>query len=147
MSSSVVPLMPWRSKQARPASTIAARVRAASSLVLLMWPFTYVPERMYSSALFPPLSSLPMILSDSPVDGIARHLVLAAALAVLAGCGKADGSAQPAAEAPPLQVATVKAVTKAVPVSLEAVGQAEGSREVEIRGRVTGILEKRLYEE
>src|SRR5690606_10990272 len=34
-----------------------------------------------------------------------------------------------------------------VPVALEAVGQAEGSREVEIRARVAGILEKRLYAE
>ena len=34
-----------------------------------------------------------------------------------------------------------------VPVSLNAVGQAEGSREVEIRARVSGILEKRLYSE
>lgn len=34
-----------------------------------------------------------------------------------------------------------------VPISLDAVGQAEGSREVEIRARVSGILEKRLYTE
>jgi membrane fusion protein (multidrug efflux system) len=34
-----------------------------------------------------------------------------------------------------------------VPLVLEAVGQAEGSREVEIRPRVAGILEKRLYNE
>ncbi|MBX3666581.1 MAG: efflux RND transporter periplasmic adaptor subunit, partial [Burkholderiales bacterium] len=34
-----------------------------------------------------------------------------------------------------------------VPISLDAVGQAEGSREVEIRPRVSGILEKRLYTE
>jgi membrane fusion protein (multidrug efflux system) len=34
-----------------------------------------------------------------------------------------------------------------VPIALEAVGQAEGSREVEIRARVAGILEKRLYTE
>ena len=34
-----------------------------------------------------------------------------------------------------------------MPISLEAVGQAEGSREVEIRARVSGILEKRLYDE
>ena len=34
-----------------------------------------------------------------------------------------------------------------VPFVLEAVGQAEGSREVEVRPRVSGILEKRLYSE
>ncbi len=37
--------------------------------------------------------------------------------------------------------------TQNVPVSLETVGQAEGSRDVEIRARVTGILDKRVYEE
>ena len=34
-----------------------------------------------------------------------------------------------------------------VPIAFEAVGQAEGSREVEIRARVSGILEKRVYDE
>ena len=34
-----------------------------------------------------------------------------------------------------------------VPIALEAVGQAEGSREVEVRARVSGILEKRLFDE
>lgn len=34
-----------------------------------------------------------------------------------------------------------------VPVSVDTVGQAEGSREVEIRARVPGILEKRIYTE
>jgi membrane fusion protein, multidrug efflux system len=74
-------------------------------------------------------------------------LALFLSLFVLAGCGKADGSAKPAAEPAPLAVATIRAKTQPVPVSLEAVGQAEGSREVEVRGRVTGIIEKRLYEE
>jgi membrane fusion protein (multidrug efflux system) len=34
-----------------------------------------------------------------------------------------------------------------VPIAFETVGQAEGSREVEVRARVSGILEKRLYTE
>jgi membrane fusion protein (multidrug efflux system) len=34
-----------------------------------------------------------------------------------------------------------------VPVSLEAVGQGEGSREVEVRARISGIIEKRLFTE
>ena len=74
-------------------------------------------------------------------------LILAVPLAVLTGCGKADGSAKPADPPAPLAVATLTAATRNVPVSLEAVGQAEGSREVEVRARVTGIIEKRLYEE
>src|SRR6188768_687874 len=73
-------------------------------------------------------------------------LLLVLCSVLLAACGKADGSAKPAAEAT-IVVATQRAALKAVPVSVEAVGQAEGSREVEIRARVNGILEKRLYEE
>jgi membrane fusion protein, multidrug efflux system len=45
----------------------------------------------------------------------------------------------------PVAVQTME--VKRVPVALEAVGQAEGSREVEVRARVSGIVEKRLYAE
>lgn len=66
----------------------------------------------------------------------------------LSGC---NGEGAKAANAPPAAAAvpvTVKRVAfEKVPLSLEAVGRAEGSREVEIRARVSGILEKRLYEE
>jgi len=75
--------------------------------------------------------------------------VIACAL-LLAACGKHEGGgAAPAASAapPPLPVTAIRAEAKRVPISLEAVGQAEGSREVEIRARVSGILEKRLYDE
>ncbi|MCW5576589.1 MAG: efflux RND transporter periplasmic adaptor subunit [Burkholderiales bacterium] len=44
-------------------------------------------------------------------------------------------------------MATLVMASQRVPVALDAVGQAEGSREVEIRPRVSGILEKRLYTE
>jgi membrane fusion protein (multidrug efflux system) len=46
-----------------------------------------------------------------------------------------------------LPVTVVEVKTQKVPISLEAVGQATGSREVEIRARVNGILEKRAYDE
>lgn len=43
---------------------------------------------------------------------------------------------------------TAKRVTlEQVPIAFEAVGQAEGSREIEVRARVSGILEKRVYDE
>jgi membrane fusion protein (multidrug efflux system) len=77
--------------------------------------------------------------------------VLALALALaLAGCGKKEGDAQKqgAAGAPQAMPVTVVTVaTKKVPVVVEAVGQAEGSREAQIRARVSGILERRLYQE
>jgi len=77
-------------------------------------------------------------------------LALAASIFVVAGCGKRDGAegaqAAPAPE-PPLAVAVKRVELARVPFVLEAVGQAEGSREVEVRPRVSGILEKRLYSE
>ncbi len=33
------------------------------------------------------------------------------------------------------------------PVSFEYVGQTAGSKDVEVRARITGIIEKRLYQE
>jgi membrane fusion protein, multidrug efflux system len=77
-------------------------------------------------------------------------LVLLSCVALLEGCGGGNAQDQGkagAACAAPLQVTTLKAATRSAPISLEAVGQAEGSREVEIRARVNGILEKRVYEE
>lgn len=64
---------------------------------------------------------------------------------LLGGCGK-DKAAENTAP-PAVPVAVVTAQLQHVPISLDVVGQAEGSREVEIRARVSGILEKRLYDE
>jgi membrane fusion protein (multidrug efflux system) len=73
---------------------------------------------------------------------------LAVSAFLLAACGKGgDAKANAAGAPPPLPVTVIKATTRAVPIVLEAVGQAEGSRDVEIRARVSGILEKRLYDE
>ena len=74
-------------------------------------------------------------------------LATACTAMVLAGCGKGGDAKAQAGAPPPLPVTAITVAPKKVPVSLEAVGQAEGSREVEIRGRVAGILQHRLYEE
>lgn len=63
---------------------------------------------------------------------------------VLAACGKPAG-APPAF--PPPEVTTQSAKTEPVEVAFEYVGQTEGSLEVEVRGRVTGIVQQRLYDE
>ncbi len=57
------------------------------------------------------------------------------------GVGGADGGMPP----PEVAVITVKA--KAEPVELEYTGQTAGSRETEVRARVTGIIQKRLFTE
>lgn len=46
-----------------------------------------------------------------------------------------------------MPVTAKRVALQQVPIAFEAVGQAEGSREVEIRARVSGILEKRVYDE
>lgn len=61
----------------------------------------------------------------------------------------ANGAAAGASGQPPmaLPVSVITAQPTRIPISIEAVAQAEGVREVEVRARVNGILEKRLYTE
>lgn len=68
--------------------------------------------------------------------------------ACLTACDLQD-TKQAAAPAgpPPASVAVTTIETQDVPVVYEYVGQVAGSREVEIRARVTGIIQERLYEE
>jgi membrane fusion protein (multidrug efflux system) len=80
------------------------------------------------------------------------HLAaLACAALLIAACGKeSDNAAKKkdgAGAQGPIPVTVRQVQPERVPITLEAVGQAEGSREVEIRARVSGILEKRLYSE
>ncbi len=79
----------------------------------------------------------------------AMGLVLAlSASAVLAACGKSHGEgAPPGFGGPPPQVSVVTVQQQTLPVTFEYSGQTQGSREVEVRARVTGILLKRNYEE
>lgn len=62
----------------------------------------------------------------------------------IAGC---QPKAQPHANFPPPEVSVIAAEPKDLPVAFEYVGQTAGSREVEVRARVAGILQKRHYEE
>lgn len=72
--------------------------------------------------------------------------VCLALVAVLSACGK--GGPDDAAKPPPaVQAKILVAQPQRVPVRLEVVGQVEGSKEVEVRARVAGILLKRLYNE
>ncbi len=71
---------------------------------------------------------------------------LAALSLVLVACGK-QGGQQGHGGMPPADVAVTTVSLRDVPVDFEYVGQVAGSREIEVRARVTGIIEKRLYEE
>jgi membrane fusion protein (multidrug efflux system) len=77
-------------------------------------------------------------------------LILALAVLVI-GCDLLPAEEQSAASAPPpmppANVAALKIEARDVELEFEYVGQISASREVEIRARVTGIIEKRLYTE
>jgi membrane fusion protein (multidrug efflux system) len=69
-------------------------------------------------------------------------------LAALAACGKSEAPAtQAAAAPPPVAVHVLTVAPRSVPIRLTVPGQVEGSKEVEVRARVSGILEKQLYKE
>uniref|UniRef100_UPI000A011361 efflux RND transporter periplasmic adaptor subunit n=1 Tax=Paraburkholderia oxyphila TaxID=614212 RepID=UPI000A011361 len=70
-------------------------------------------------------------------------ILVVVAMALFAGCKKASGP--PALGAPEVTVMTV--VAQDTPVDLEFTAQTQSSREVEIRARVDGFLDKRMYTE
>jgi membrane fusion protein, multidrug efflux system len=75
----------------------------------------------------------------------AAALSVAAAAALVAGCQQANS--QPRGGMPPPVVAVVTVQPQSVAATFEYVGQTAGSREVEVRARVAGILMKRNYRE
>ncbi|WP_246210703.1 efflux RND transporter periplasmic adaptor subunit [Vogesella oryzae] len=78
-----------------------------------------------------------------------RHtLVLLPLAALLAACGQQQNEhAAAGGNMPPMPVSVVEMKPADVPVTTEYVAQTSGSREVEVRARVSGILQKRAYTE
>jgi membrane fusion protein, multidrug efflux system len=70
-------------------------------------------------------------------------LPLAAAVLLLGGCKKPPAEAQ----RPPVDVTIVTVEQKATSVDFDFTAQTESSRAVEIRARVEGFLDKRMYTE
>ena len=70
-------------------------------------------------------------------------------LAAACSQGDARQNKAPAKAAAPaaLPVGVVETSLSQVPITFEAVGRTEGSREVQIRARVAGILEKQNFQE
>jgi membrane fusion protein (multidrug efflux system) len=102
--------------------------------------------------------SLPPATRCSWTRGLAAAALAIGAL-LAAGCGErgtgapppapGKGPGAPGAGGPPpaMPVGVVEAQPRRVPVTIEAVGQTEGSREVEVRARVTGVLQQQLFRE
>ena len=68
-------------------------------------------------------------------------LSILSAIALLAGCG----GEQPPPQLPEVTVVTVQ--PQDTPITLNFVAQTESSKQVDVRARVGGILEQRLYNE
>jgi membrane fusion protein, multidrug efflux system len=83
------------------------------------------------------------LISIRPPCSTALGTVLVYALLVV-GCKKEKTSVAPIQT---IEVTAVKVEPHDVPVTFEWVAQTESSRQVEIRARVEGILEKRVYKE
>ncbi len=80
---------------------------------------------------------------------VAATVVIVAPL-LLSACGKTGEQAKaagPAGGMPPPEVNVITVQPKNLGMSYEYVGQTAGSRETEVRARISGILENRLYEE
>ena len=76
---------------------------------------------------------------------VTRGLVAAAALMVLSACQQSQSQAP--GGTPPPEVSVVVAQPRDLPANFEYVGQIAGVREVEVRPRVSGILERWNYQE
>jgi membrane fusion protein (multidrug efflux system) len=69
---------------------------------------------------------------------------------VLAACGQGEAQDAKRGDAKgggAVAVAAIKVAPRKVPIDFESVGRTEGSREVQVRARVAGILEAQLFTE
>ena len=90
-------------------------------------------------------NSLPQLWTSS--------LLVVVGVLVLTACGKgAGGPGAPGGPGgpgamPPPEVSVITVQAESRPIELEYAGQTAGSRETEVRARVAGILQKRLFDE
>ena len=84
------------------------------------------------------MNRIPSNLGTSALGCVLACILLAV------GCKKSETSV---ATTQTIEVTAVKVELRDVPVTFEYLAQTESSRQVEIRARVAGILEKRVYKE
>ena len=82
----------------------------------------------------------------NPAFRVYGYVAAALAVAALVGCGQSQSKAG-FGGFPPAEVTTLAVAPHNFPIAYEYVGQTLGSKDVEVRARVTGIIEKRLYTE
>ena len=76
-------------------------------------------------------------------------LTLSAALAIAAGCSKHDAAqgGGPGGGMPPPEVGVVTVRPSSVPLTQDLVGRLAAYRSADVRARVPGVLQRRVYEE
>src|SRR5690606_9823472 len=80
--------------------------------------------------------------------GLKARLLAIVVAALLAGCGeKAPQGPAAGGAPPPPEVGVVTVRTGPVGLSVELPGRLEASRVAQVRARVAGIIEERLFEE
>src|SRR5690606_37810191 len=73
----------------------------------------------------------------------AAALPLVLSLCLLAACGGEEAPAQP----PPPEVGVIEASAANLPLTREIGGRLAGFRSADVRARIPGVLQKRVYEE
>lgn len=91
-----------------------------------------------------PTHSISSPLKKQSVSSTSLIAVAIVAIA-LQGCGKKENAAPAAPPAMPVSYVSVEPTD--VPMSVEAVAQTEGAKQVEVRPRVGGIILKKMFEE
>ena len=105
-------------------------------------PLSFVPSR--AIARLRPFLAASRLQFSRPCSA-RRHCRPCGIAAVVAACGQSPQGGFHGF--PPAAVTTLVLQPRTLPVTYEYVGQTAGSKEVEVRARVTGILEKRLFTE
>ncbi|MFH7321000.1 efflux RND transporter periplasmic adaptor subunit [Desulfurivibrio sp. D14AmB] len=88
------------------------------------------------------MNSHRFVIAPSPAT--LRLLLLLGSLLLISGCGNGTPDGGPQGP-PPMPVAVLTVEPENIAVEAEYAGRVHGSREVEVRARVAGILEKRLF--
>ncbi len=94
------------------------------------------------------------LVPPPPLDIPMRFAFALLSIFLVSACGPSDGGGKggkghggPGGGMPPPEVAVVTVEPRSLPVTFEYTGQTAGSREVEVRARVTGILVSRNFTE
>lgn len=89
-------------------------------------------------------------MSSSSIKRFPSFLAIATAataLTLLAGCGKSKQAAGSAAGHPPMQVSVITVQPESVTLSRELSGRTSAHRVAQVRARINGIVQKRLFTE